>query len=137
MKSRPGASLFVGLCLVAVGIGALVLLLRSGAWMIGGSVPVPRAAATAGCQADHPTFQYGFAALKQQLGPAMGDPLECERAIHVSGDTRQRTTTGYAYYRTAVNVPTFTNGSDHWALTSGGLEHWTGVVVDPPGDTPK
>jgi hypothetical protein len=93
--------------------------------------PVP-AAAAAGCQPDHPAFYYGFADLHAQLGDAMGTPLECEHAIHVNGDTRQRTTTGYAYYRKTDNTPAFTNGWDHWALTTGGLVHWSGYVVDPP-----
>src|SRR5919205_2429923 len=119
------------LVLAAVGAGVVLLrpfgVPRLGASMVAGGPD------TGGCDARHPTFQYGFAALKQQLGSAMGDPVECERAIHVSGDTRQSTTTGYAYYRTAANVPAFTNGWDHWALTDHGLVHWTGDVVDPPG----
>jgi hypothetical protein len=85
-----------------------------------------------GCQPDHPAFYYGFADLHAELGSVMGAPLECEHAIHVNGDTRQRTTTGYAYYRKSDNVPTFTNGWDHWALTGDGLVHWSGYVVDPP-----
>jgi hypothetical protein len=85
-----------------------------------------------GCQPDHPAFYYGFADLRAQLGNVMGTPTECEHAIHVDGDTRQRTTTGYAYYRKSDNIPTFTNGWDHWALTADGLVHWSGYVVDPP-----
>jgi hypothetical protein len=84
------------------------------------------------CVDSQPRFEYGFAALKAQLGSVMGDPLECEHSIHVNGDTRQRTTTGYAYYRTDANVPAFTDGWDHWALTEDGLVYWTGDVVDPP-----
>jgi hypothetical protein len=90
------------------------------------------AAASGSCQPDHPAFYYGFADLRAQLGNVMGNPTECEHAIHVDGDTRQRTTTGYAYYRKSDNVPTFTNGWDHWALTADGLVHWSGYVVDPP-----
>ena len=75
----------------------------------------------------------GFAALKLQIGAVMGDPLECERAIHPSGDTRQLTSTGLAYYRNGVNIPSFVDGLDHWALTERGLVHWIGDVVDPPG----
>jgi hypothetical protein len=85
------------------------------------------------CERFHPTFLYGFADLKVRIGDKMGRPLECERAIHPSGDTQQRTTTGLAYYRKGVNIPTFTNGSDHWALTHNGLVYWIGDVVDPPG----
>jgi hypothetical protein len=85
------------------------------------------------CDIHHPTFLYGFAALKLQIGAVMGDPLECERAIHPSGDTRQLTSTGLAYYRNGVNIPSFVDGLDHWALTERGLVHWIGDVVDPPG----
>ena len=85
------------------------------------------------CDPAHPSFVYGFAALKLQVGPKMGNPLECEQVVSPQGDTRQRTTTGYAYYRTNVNVPAFTNGVDHWALTTRGLVYWAGDVVDPPG----
>jgi hypothetical protein len=92
----------------------------------------PTTTADGGCDPKHPTFLFGFAALKSQVGYAMGDPLECEHAFYVAGDTRQLTTTGYAYYRPGVNVPAFTNGSDHWALSEAGLVHWLGDVVDPP-----
>jgi hypothetical protein len=44
----------------------------------------------------------------------------------------QQTTTGLAFWRKATNTPTFTDGSRHWALTSGGLVAWTGPSVDPP-----
>jgi hypothetical protein len=85
-----------------------------------------------GCQSDHPAFYYGFADLRSDLGAVMGTPTECEHAIHANGDTRQRTTTGYAYYRKSDNIPTFTDGWNHWAITSDGLVHWSGYVVDPP-----
>jgi hypothetical protein len=85
------------------------------------------------CDAVHPIFLYGFAELRVRIGDAkMGQPLECERAIYPSGDTNQRTTTGLAYYRSGVNIPSFVSGLDHWALTSQGLVHWIGDVVDPP-----
>jgi hypothetical protein len=84
------------------------------------------------CQPGHPVFFYGFGELHALLGARMGDPTECEQPIHVNGDTRQKTSTGYAYYRKSDNVPTFTNGWDHWALTPDGLAYWNGDVVDPP-----
>ncbi len=89
-----------------------------------------------GCQPNHPTFQYGFAELKTRLGPRMGEAIDCEHPIHVNGDTRQTTTTGYAYYRKGSNIPTFTDGWRHWALIEGGLVYWTGDVVDPPSPSP-
>jgi hypothetical protein len=85
------------------------------------------------CDPRHPTFIYGFAALRLRLGDKMGTPLECEHAVSGTGDTRQVTTTGYAYYRTFPNEPAFTNGHDHWALTQQGLVYWAGDVVDAPG----
>lgn len=79
-----------------------------------------------------PRFLYGFAALKLQLGELMGDATECEHVDPDSGDTHQRTTTGLAYYRKTTNAPSFTNGSNHWALLGSGLVHWTDDSVDPP-----
>lgn len=79
-----------------------------------------------------PSFQLGFAALKAEVGEAMGQPIECERANPENGDTLQRTTTGLAFYRKSTNTPTFTDGYRHWALTPAGLVPWTGASVDPP-----
>jgi hypothetical protein len=88
------------------------------------------------CDPQQPSFVYGFAALKLRIGPVMGEPLECERPVHANGDTHQRTSTGLAYYRKGSNIPTFTTGWDHWALTKEGLVYWAGDVVDPPGTAP-
>lgn len=85
------------------------------------------------CDSNRPSYLFGFAALKAQIGNKMGDPLECEHPIYPSGDTQQLTTTGLAYYRRGVNIPSFVSGLDHWALTDKGLQHWIGDVVDPPG----
>lgn len=84
-------------------------------------------------QSQGPQFQFGFAALKSQLGDKMGDPIECEHADPLgTGDTEQHTTTGLAFFRKATNTPTFTNGFEHWALTADGQTYWTGTSVDPP-----
>ena len=56
------------------------------------------------------------------------------RAVNGSGDTQQKTTTGLAYYRKALNVACFTTGWDHWGLEERGVVHWAGDAVDPPGD---
>jgi hypothetical protein len=93
--------------------------------------PIP---ASGSCTASRPSFVGGLAALKASLGASMGEPLECERAVDDQGDTQQSTTTGLAYYRSEVNVASFTTGWDHWALKDGGLVHWTGDSVDPPND---
>jgi hypothetical protein len=82
---------------------------------------------------EDPSFQYGFAALKARLGAQMGTPLSCERP-GPSGDALQQTTTGLARYNKITNVPSFTRGFEHWALTQRGLVHWTGRELDPPDD---
>ncbi len=65
-----------------------------------------------------PYFVHGFEALKQRLGPTMGEPLECEHVNPDNGDTIQHTTTGLAYYRASINTPIFTDGQTHWALAN-------------------
>ncbi len=80
-----------------------------------------------------PSFVFGFATLKEEVGEAMGEPLECEHANPGNGDALQRTTTGLAFYRRSTNTPTFTNGSEHWALTPEGVVYWVGEAIDPPG----
>jgi hypothetical protein len=80
-----------------------------------------------------PTFALGFAGLKTHLGDVLGDPTTCEFADpNGSGDMLQQTTHGLAFWRKSSNMPTFTNGSDHWALTQAGWVTWTGASVDPP-----
>jgi len=64
----------------------------------------------------------------------MGDATECERVVDADGNTEQRTTTGLAYYRARANVVVFTNGVEHWALTPGGVVHWTSDEVEPPAN---
>jgi hypothetical protein len=82
---------------------------------------------------ESPTFVFGFAALREQVGDAMGAAIECEHANPDNGDTLQQTTTGLSFYRKSTNTPTFTDGFDHWGLTSDGLVTWTGSSIDPPG----
>jgi hypothetical protein len=84
------------------------------------------------CQPAAPSFVHGPAALKASLGSPMGEPLECEHVVDSAGNTEQRTTTGLAYYRAATNTVAFTNGVEHWALTSTGLVHWVGPELEPP-----
>ena len=89
------------------------------------------------CQPEQvPQLLPGFAALKAQLGSTMGEPAECEHINSGTGDTVQRTTTGFAFQRRGSGPPTFTNGREFWALTAGGIEHWKGnghTSFDPPG----
>jgi hypothetical protein len=87
-----------------------------------------------GCQAgESPHYSFGFAALKDQVGDAMGDPVTCEFSDpNGTGDIEQRTTTGLAFWRKSTNTPTFTDGSNHWAQTPQGWVTWAGASVDPP-----
>jgi hypothetical protein len=84
------------------------------------------------CTSTSPSFVHGAADLKEALGEDMGTPIECEHVIDAAGNTEQQTTTGLVYYRAAANVTVFTTGFDHWALTPGGIRHWTGDAVEPP-----
>ena len=104
-------------------------LLASGA---DAATPLPRPACPPG---QAPRFVQ-FAALQEQLGAAMGSPIECERANPQTGDRFQQTTTGLAFYDRATATPTFTAGTEHWALTAAGLTQWTGgwhAGLLPPG----
>lgn len=65
-----------------------------------------------------------MADLKNRLGPLMGEPLECERAVDAEGDTRQMTTTGVADYTERTGTVTFTDGPRHWAVSGGSLVDW-------------
>ena len=83
-----------------------------------------------------PTFVFGFANLKSLLGDKMEEPLECEHANPENGDSLQQTTTGLAFYRKSTNIPTFTDGFNHWGWRVEGLVYWTGDAVDAPGYEP-
>jgi hypothetical protein len=79
-----------------------------------------------------PTFKDGLATLKQQLGDAMGAPIECEHPASAAGDTVQATTTGLAAYNKLTNTVSFTDGWRHWAITAHGLVAWEGTDSNPP-----
>lgn len=80
-----------------------------------------------------PAFVAGFAALKAQVGSAMGEPVTCEFPdSNGTGDVHQRTSTGLAFWRKSTNTPTFTDGYRHWGLAPAGLVAWTGSSIDPP-----
>jgi len=81
---------------------------------------------------ESPQFTFGFAALKGEIGAAMGEPVECAHPNDANGDVLQRTTTGLSFWRKSTNTPTFTDGFRHWGLTPGGLAYWEGSSVDPP-----
>lgn len=81
-----------------------------------------------------PAFGGGFATLRTRLGPAVvGAPTSCEFPDPSgTGDVWQQTSTGLAFWRKSSNTPTFTDGNQHWALSSGGMVQWTGSTIDPP-----
>jgi hypothetical protein len=84
-------------------------------------------------------FVLGFAFLKTQLGPVMGDPVELEHGNEDNCDTQQLTTTGLAYWRCSTNMMSFAafpSGEVHWAWAEPGLLEWTGSDADPPEDAP-
>jgi hypothetical protein len=80
-----------------------------------------------------PAFTFGFAALKAQLGPNMGAPVECAHPNDANGDVLQNTTSGLSFWRKSTNTPTFTDGYRHWGLTPNGMVAWVGSAIDPPG----
>jgi hypothetical protein len=97
--------------------------------------PVPRATVLqALCEAGQPRFLGTLANLKSRLGAAMGDATECEHSVDADGNTQQQTSTGLAYYRHRLDMPAFTNGYDHWALSKNQVLHWEGDEVEPPAD---
>jgi hypothetical protein len=80
-----------------------------------------------------PQFVFGFADLSSRLTDWMGAPTTCEFPDPKgTGDVHQRTQNGLAFWRKSTNTPTFTNGSEHWALGNRGLVYWTGSSIDPP-----
>ena len=79
-----------------------------------------------------PAFAVGMDTLKQQLGNAMGVPLECEHPTSAIGDTIQQTTTGLAAYSKLTNTVSFTDGWRHWAITARGPVTWEGTDPNPP-----
>ncbi|MCC6177542.1 MAG: hypothetical protein IT305_19760 [Chloroflexi bacterium] len=96
------------------------------------AAPVAAQAAPYCAAGQAPAFVNGFADLKDQLGPIMGEPVECEHTNGANGDVLQQTTTGLAFWRKSSNTPTFTDGFHHWALTSRGLVAWDGEAIEPP-----
>jgi hypothetical protein len=79
-----------------------------------------------------PAWLEAFGPLSDQLGDVMGQPTECAQPAAESGDTLQLTTTGLAILRQPLGIPTFTDGTTHWALTDRGLVDWTSPSLDPP-----
>jgi hypothetical protein len=98
------------------------------------SVTTPVAAQTAPfcTPGQAPAFEPEFATLEAQLGTRMGDPVECGHNQAGSSDILQTTSTGLAYYRSAMSTAVFTDGQAHYAWTPQGLIGWDGPSVDGP-----
>src|SRR5919202_1053151 len=111
----------------------LVAPILAAALAIPAALPVSAQAANFCQPGQQPRYVFGFADLQARLGDWMGSPLTCEFPDpNGTGDVHQRTTKGLAFWRKRTNTPTFTNGSEHWALTASGPVYWTGPSVDPP-----
>ena len=97
-------------------------------------VPVASAQPTDQCPVGQsPHYVSGFAELQKRLGDWMGAALTCEFPDpNATGDVHQRTSKGLAFWRKSTNTPTFTNGSEHWALSPRGFVYWQGSSIDPP-----
>lgn len=97
-------------------------------------VPVASAQSANQCSpGQSPHYVFGFAQLHDQLGDWMGTALTCEFPDpNGTGDVHQRTSEGLAFWRKSTNTPTFTNGSEHWALSARGFVYWQGSSIDPP-----
>ncbi|MCY3958613.1 MAG: spondin domain-containing protein [Chloroflexi bacterium] len=76
------------------------------------------------CDGANLQFAAEFAELTSRLGDAMGEPLDC-REHAANGDIIQHTTTGTAFLRPSVGIPTFTDGWRHWELTNDGIRMWS------------
>ncbi|HLZ29424.1 MAG TPA: polysaccharide deacetylase family protein [Chloroflexota bacterium] len=88
----------------------------------------PGAIARADCA---PEFGLHMAALRADVGVAMGQPLDCEHATDAGGDTIQPTSTGTAWYTNDTSAAMFTDGYQRWQLDPKGLTYWGGPDASP------
>lgn len=86
---------------------------------------------------ESPRFALGFARLRERVGSAMGEPLDCEHAGLSGGDSVQTTTTGLAVFTRAGGTVQFTDGWRHWRLRGDQLETWEGTEAEPPAASPS
>jgi hypothetical protein len=103
----------------------------------GGPAPVPTPTPTQTANrcatGAAPRYVFGFADLQGQLTGSMGEAVTCEFADPKgTGDVHQVTSKGLAFWRKSTNVPTFTNGYEHWGRTAQGWVYWLGESIDPP-----
>jgi hypothetical protein len=111
----------------------VVWVVVAGALLLGLAMDTVALSATHCLPGQTPHYVSGFAELHARLAAWMGEPVTCEFPDpNNSGDVHQQTTVGLAFWRKSTNTPTFTDGYNHWALTSSGLVTWTGTSIDPP-----
>jgi len=96
----------------------IVVVCVSSPWVAQAGPPCPASQAS--------EFAAAFTGLYEQLGSAMGTPIECAQEDRVTKDEYQQTTTGVAVYQRASDTTTFTNGQQFWRLSPGGLVQWEG-----------
>ncbi len=85
-------------------------------------------AASADCL---PAFGADLAGLQVAVGDAMGEPIDCEQALDVAGNTMQHTSTGTAFFTPASDDAVFTDGYHRWELNADGLLYWSGPDATP------
>lgn len=68
------------------------------------------------------SFYFGFARLHEQLPDVVGDCLENEHHLPVTGDALQRTSHGMLFWRKEDNWTGFTNGSRTWVAGPNGIQ---------------
>src|SRR5207245_1082953 len=99
-------------------VAAVALVL---AIMVAGAAPISTVSADTidkCARGATPHYVFGFADLSARLGDSMGTPITCEFPDPKgTGDVHQQARRGLAFWRKSTNTPTFTNGSEHWALT--------------------
>jgi hypothetical protein len=121
----PTNSISVIARLMKPGLAAIVLLLLCASSISSRALTVEADGAPY-CAPDRPLdWQPVLAPLSQQLGDAIGQPLECAHPAGDSDDTIQQTTTGLAIVRATTGAPTFTDGTTRWALIGSNLVTWT------------
>jgi len=76
-------------------------------------------------------FGPGLANLRNVVGDAMGQPIDCETPIDAAGDTMQHTSTGTSWFFGGQSDAIFTDGYHRWELDERGLMYWSSPDATP------
>ncbi|HEY1296634.1 MAG TPA: polysaccharide deacetylase family protein [Chloroflexota bacterium] len=76
-------------------------------------------------------FGAGLANLRNAVGDAMGQAIDCETPINAAGDTIQHTSTGTSWFIGAQSDAIFTDGYHRWELDDRGLLYWSSPDATP------